>query len=216
MEGMRRLRELIFPSLMQHRFAADRLYNQLFNLKFSAKQFARQSKKSEKKERAERLKIKQAIERQNVDGAKIYAQNAIRERTHQLNYMRLASRIEGVAARLDAAIRMRSVTSTMASIVATMDRALQSMDMSRIASVMDQFERQFEDLDVQSTYVEGAMAQSDASSVPGAQVDELISQVADEYHLSLGAALATTPSRSPAAASTTDDLTARLEKMRAV
>ena len=77
--------------------------NQLFNLKFASKTLVRQSKKCEKDEKAEKKKLKQAIEKQNVEGAKIYAQNAIRKKNEGMNYLRLSSRIDAVASRLDTA-----------------------------------------------------------------------------------------------------------------
>lgn len=45
-----------------------------------------------------------------MEGARIYAQNAIREKNQSLNYLRLSSRIDGVASRVEQAIRMRTVT----------------------------------------------------------------------------------------------------------
>jgi hypothetical protein len=52
---------------------------------------------------------------------------------------------------------------------------------AQITAVMDQFEKQFEDLDVQSEYIEQAMSQSTSLSTPVDQVDTLISQVAEEH-----------------------------------
>lgn len=94
----------------------------MFNLKFSAKQFEKMSKKCEKNEKAQKLKLKQArifnqvlftlkaIEKGNVEGARIYAQNAIREKNQALNYLRLASRIDAVASRVESAVRMKQVS----------------------------------------------------------------------------------------------------------
>eukprot|EP00798_Chlamydomonas_sp_ICE-L_P028585 gene28584-31753_t len=48
----------------------------IFNLKFTAKQLSKSAVKCEKEEKSEKLKIKKAIEKGNVEGAKIYAQNA--------------------------------------------------------------------------------------------------------------------------------------------
>jgi len=195
--------------------------NHLFNLKFAARQFEKQSKKSEKNERAQKLKLKQAIEKGNMDGARIYAQNAIRERNQVLNYLRLGSRIDAVAARLETAIRMRSVTQSMASIVRGMDVALQSMDMQKITMVMDKFEQQFEDLDVQATYVENSMNQTTALSTPPEQVDALIAQVAEEHGLEVGEKMSSSvrvPSSKPIArepaAAESDDLVQRLNKLK--
>ncbi|XP_030945699.1 ESCRT-related protein CHMP1A-like [Quercus lobata] len=70
-------------------------------LKFTSKSLQRQAKKCEKEEKSEKLKIKKAMEKGNIDGARIYAKNAIRKRTAQMNYLRLASRLDAVVARLD-------------------------------------------------------------------------------------------------------------------
>jgi charged multivesicular body protein 1 len=49
--------------------------------------------------------------------------------------------------------------------------------------VMEKFEQQFEDMDVQTSYMESSIGQSTASTTPQDQVDELIRQVADENGL---------------------------------
>ena len=49
--------------------------------------------------------------------------------------------------------------------------------------VMEKFEGQFEDLDVQTSYMEGAMGDSATISTPQDQVDLLMNQVADEAGL---------------------------------
>lgn len=50
---------------------------------------------------------------------------------------------------------------------------------------MDKFETQFENLDVQTEYMENSMGQTTAITTPGDQVDELMQQVADEHSLQL-------------------------------
>ena len=71
----------------------------LFQLKFTAKQLVRSSKKCEKNEKTQRKKIKKAIEQGNMEGARIYATNAIREKKQALNFLKLSSRIDGVRVR---------------------------------------------------------------------------------------------------------------------
>ena len=85
----------------------DKLLDQIFNLKFTSKQLVRQSHKCGKEEKSEKLKVKKAIEKGNIDGAKIYAQNAIRKKTETLNYLRLASRLDAVVSRLDTQAKMQ-------------------------------------------------------------------------------------------------------------
>ena len=72
------------------------LENQLFQLKFTSKQLARLSKKCEKEDKQEKEKIKKCLEKDNHDGARIHAQNAIRQKNNAQNYLRLSSRVDAV------------------------------------------------------------------------------------------------------------------------
>jgi charged multivesicular body protein 1 len=152
-------------------------------LKFTSKQFERSSKKAEKDERLEKKKVKLAIEKGNLEGARIHAQNAIRKKNEAINYLRLASRIDAVSSRVDTAIKMNSITKSMGGVVKGMDKVLMSMDVDKIAKIMDTFEQQFENLDVTSKYMEDSMAQSTTLTTPEDQVTSLMAQVADEYGL---------------------------------
>lgn len=109
----------------------DKLLDQIFNLKFTSKQLNKQSQKSAKEEKAERLKVKKAIEKGNLDGAKIYAQNAIRKKNESLNYLRLASRLDAVVSRLDTQAKMQSVNKSMAGIVKALDKSLASNNLEQ-------------------------------------------------------------------------------------
>lgn len=204
----------------------DKLMDQIFNLKFTSKQLVRTSRKCEKEKKAEKLKVKKAIEKGNMDGAKIYAQNAIRKKNEELNYLRLASRLDAVVSRLDTQAKMNVINKSMAGIVKALDQALASNNLDRVASTMDQFERQFENLDVQSEFVQNAMNAQAAMSTPEDDVNNLLQQVADEHGLevNLGLPNAATASavaapvatqQQPVAAGDLDnDLSARLAQLR--
>lgn len=112
----------------------DKLLDQIFNLKFTSKQLNKQSQKSSKEEKAERLKVKKAIEKGNLDGAKIYAQNAIRKKNESLNYLRLASRLDAVVSRLDTQAKMSSVNKSMAGIVKALDKSLASNNLEQASA----------------------------------------------------------------------------------
>ena len=59
-------------------------------------------------------------------------------------------------------------------------QALASNNLEKVASTMEQFERQFENLDVQSQFVEGAMNNQANLSTPEEDVNMLMQQVS--YH----------------------------------
>lgn len=192
----------------------------LFNLKFAAKELERNSKKCEKEEKAEKLKLKRAIQKNNMEGAKIHAENAIRQKNQALNYLRMASRIDAVASRVQTAVTTKKVTQSMAGVVKSMDSAMKSMNLEKISALMDKFEKQFEDLDVQSSYMENAMSSTTTVTVPQNDVDNLMQQVADEAGLELNMELPTggtgTLTNMTAASTEQDELTARLAKLRQV
>jgi charged multivesicular body protein 1 len=81
------------------------LSDDLITFKLTSKQMARSAKKCEKNQSINKEKLKKAIEQGNMEGAKIYAQNVIREKNQALNFLRLGSRIDAVASRLETAIR---------------------------------------------------------------------------------------------------------------
>lgn len=88
------------------------------------------------------------------EGARIYAENAIREKNQALNFLRLSSRIDAVSSRLETAVRMQQVSAAMGQTVQGMSNAMKSMEVESISKTMAQFEKQFEDMDVRSKYME--------------------------------------------------------------
>ncbi|GAU96554.1 hypothetical protein RvY_07984 [Ramazzottius varieornatus] len=176
----------------------------LFQLKFSSKQLERFAKKSEKDQAVQQQKVKKALQSQNIEGARIYAENAIRKKNEGLNFLKMAGRVDAVASRVQSAMMMKSVAQNIGMVSKALDKAMQSMDLEKIQKVMDQFEHQFEDLDVRTQVMDSAMSGATTLSTPMDQVDQLIHQVAEENGLEVMAQLANaTPGTAvPTAAST--------------
>merc|ERR1712002_968113 len=157
----------------------------LFNLKFAAKELERNSKKCDKEEKAEKLKLKKAIEKGNMEVAKIHAENAIRQKNQSLNFLRMSARIDATASRVQSALTTKKVSKSMEGVVKGMSAAMKSMNLEKISGLMDQFEKEFEDLDVQTSVMEGAMSQTTATNIPQDAVEGLMKQAADEAGLEL-------------------------------
>mmetsp|Transcript_27759 Transcript_27759/g.84734 ORF Transcript_27759/g.84734 Transcript_27759/m.84734 type:complete len:208 (-) Transcript_27759:321-944(-) len=195
------------------------MHKQLFDLKFTSRQFEKMAAKSTKQEREELLKVKKALESGNMDIARIHGQNAIRIRNTGTNYLRLASRMDAVASRVEAAVKMKQVTKQMSGVVKGMDKVLATMDLEKIAAVMDQFEKSFDSLDLTSATVEGAMGSVTATSIPEDEVDALINQQSELLSLDVRSRVADA-SRAPVAQqqiqqSQEDELEKRLKALRA-
>lgn len=71
----------------------------------------------------------------NMEGAKTYAQNAIRKKSEALNYLQLASRLDAVVARLEQQSKMSHVSRNMAGIVKTLNKTLQNAPLEKMVVV---------------------------------------------------------------------------------
>ncbi|CAH8542572.1 unnamed protein product [Heterobilharzia americana] len=99
-----------------------------------------------------------------------------------------------------------------------MEDAAKSMDMEKVSNLMDRFEAEFENMDIQSKLVSSSLANTMSITTPENEVQGLINQVADETGIELNQELDTTTPRSlsvaPISAEEEDGLTQRLARLR--
>lgn len=126
--------------------------------------------------------------------------------------------INSCFSRVQTALQTRKVTNSMAGVVKAMDAAMKGMNLEKISGLMDKFETQFEDLDVQSSVMENTMNSTVTTSVPQNDVDSLMQRVADEAGLELNMELPAGPSstigQSTQVSQEQDELTQRLARLR--
>lgn len=78
------------------------------------------------------------------------------------------------------AATQKRVTQSMSGVVKAMESALRSMNLEKVQNLMDRFEKDFENLDVQSATMEGSMTATTTLNAPQAQVNALIQEAADK------------------------------------
>ncbi|KAI3802727.1 hypothetical protein L1987_30868 [Smallanthus sonchifolius] len=81
-----------------------------------------------------------------------------------MNYLRLASRLDVVVARLDTLAKMNTINKLMGSIVKSLESTLAIGNLQKMSETMDQFERQFVNMEVQAEFMESSMAGSTSMS----------------------------------------------------
>ncbi|XP_073920498.1 charged multivesicular body protein 1B2-like isoform X2 [Castor canadensis] len=153
--------------------------------KFAAKELNKNAKKCDKEETTEKANIKKAIQKGSTEVARIHAENAIRQKNQAINFLRMSTKIDAVAARVQTAVTMGKVTKSMTDVVKSMDATLKSLNLQKISALMDKFEQQFETLDVQTQQMEDTMSSTTALTTPQSQVDMLLQEMADEAGLDL-------------------------------
>ncbi|KAK6153605.1 hypothetical protein DH2020_013244 [Rehmannia glutinosa] len=161
----------------------EKLLEQIVELTVTARTLQRQARKCVKDEKSQKLKVKKAIEKGNMDGARIYAEISIRKRKEQLSYLRLASQLDAVVSRLKTQERMAAISESMGSIVKSLESSLATGNLQKMSETMDQFGQQFVSMEVQAEFMERSMEGSASISTPEGEVNSLLQQVADEYGL---------------------------------
>lgn len=174
------------PPPVHHAPPPPSLQEIIFKMRFTSKTIGRQATKSQKQVGIEERKAKEAMAKNNMDGARIYAENAIRNHNEHLSYLRLQSQLEAVAGKLHAQTVRSQVSESMLEVTGTLDQALSTMDIAQIGYTMEKFIKQSEDLDLQTKYMDSAIGESTSSSTPQTQVNGLLQRIADENNLNIG------------------------------
>uniref|UniRef100_A0A7S1CTZ3 Uncharacterized protein n=1 Tax=Picochlorum oklahomense TaxID=249345 RepID=A0A7S1CTZ3_9CHLO len=162
-----------------------KLFDQIFELKYLCKQLNQHSNKCEQEEKAQKKKAKAALEKGNMEGAKIHASNAIRKKGEALNYLKLASRLDAVISRLDQQNTLSQVNKSATGITKNINRLLSSVPTEKMASNMGEFTQALENLDVATASMDDAMNKQAASMHDDAAATELLQQLADENDMNL-------------------------------
>lgn len=89
--------------------ASDKMFDMIFEFKMMAKEFEKNARKSQNEETQTKLKVKQAIEKNDMKAAQMYAADAIRKRNESKRYQTLSFKIDTVHSRLKNAYQTQKV-----------------------------------------------------------------------------------------------------------
>jgi len=125
----------------------------------------------------------------NQEVGRIHAENAIRQHSQSINFLKLAARLDSVASRLKSVQTAQLMGKNLENVSKVMGVAMQRMNLERNFDVLESFDKQCNELDTQMNILEGAMSQSTATLTPDNQVEALMQQVADEHGLDVSISL---------------------------
>eukprot|EP01025_Chloroclados_australasicus_P000637 TRINITY_DN10266_c1_g1_i1.p2 TRINITY_DN10266_c1_g1~~TRINITY_DN10266_c1_g1_i1.p2 ORF type:complete len:229 (+),score=36.93 TRINITY_DN10266_c1_g1_i1:105-689(+) len=158
----------------------NKLFDTVFELKFSAKQLNKQAQTCLKNEGLEKKKALKAMQQGNKEGAQIYASNAIRQKNDYLKFLKLAAQLDGTVSKLEAQMSMLQTNKQIGVITKQLTKMLGSNELTKAAKVMEDFDGMLDNLELQGNNMSEVMGQQVASSTPQDQVSELLDAIADE------------------------------------
>ena len=164
---------------------ADKIFDTMFEFKMMAKSMAKESKKSETQSKNLIKKVKDCIAKGDYEQAKVAASDAIRAKNQVKRYRVLSSKIDTIAQRLNSAYQNQTLTQNMENLTKQLLGAGSMMDLVKMTETMSNFEKLFDDLDVNTAMMDQVMDNVNASTVNEGEVNELIAQVAQQNGMQL-------------------------------
>ncbi len=116
-----------------------------------------------------------------MDSAKVFAETVIRNRKEALNLKRFGVKMGALAAKLESAYRTQQISETISKTVPMLQRCMQKMDTLGINSSIGEFEKVFEDLDVKTEELNGAMDNVYATTIDQGEVNNLLQEMRDAH-----------------------------------
>ena len=164
---------------------SDKMFDTMFEFKMMGKSMAKEAKKSENQNKALIKKVKDCIARGDYEQAKVAAGDAIRQKNQVRRYRVLSSKIDTIAQRLQSAYQNQQLTEKMQSLTQQMVGAGNMMDLVKMTETMANFEKLFDDLDVNSAMMDQVFDNVNAGTVNEGEVNQLIAQVAQQNGMKL-------------------------------
>ena len=164
---------------------SDKMFDTMFEFKMMGKQMAKEAKKSENQNKNLIKKVKDCIAKGDYEQAKVAASDAIRQKNQVRRYRVLSSKIDTIAQRLQSAYQNQRFTEQMQSLTQQMVGAGNMMDLVKMTETMANFEKLFDDLDVNSNMMDQVFDNVNAGTVNEGEVNQLIAQVAQQNGMKL-------------------------------
>ena len=164
---------------------SDKIFDTMFEFKMMSKSMSKESTKAESQSKALVKKVKDCIAKGDYEQAKLAASDAIRQKNMVKRYRTLSSKIDTVGQRLQAAYQNQRLTEQMQSLTNQLLGAGNAMDIVKMTETMANFEKLFDDLDVNSNMMDQVFDNVNAGTVNEQEVNQLIGQIAQQNGMKL-------------------------------
>ena len=164
---------------------SDKMFDTMFEFKMMAKSMAKESANVEKQSKALVEKVKKCIAKGDYEQAKVAASDAIRQKNMVKRYRVLSSKVETISQRLKTAYQNQRLSEQMQSLTKQLLGAGNAMDIVKMTETMSNFEKLFDDLDVNSNMMDQVFDNVNAGTVNENEVNQLIGQIAQQNGMQL-------------------------------
>ena len=180
----------------------------IVNLRLTVRRLERAQRKLERDESKMQVKMKQSIQRGDIEGARLFATDIVRSRKWELGYQKLVSRINGLIFKLERADSAASMAEEMHGVADALRSANAQLQIPDLDRVIQDMEASIDGIEESTGTLEDGIDDLLVSDTDPVEVDRLIEQTAVELGVSTQAGLPTV------GVVETDDLEAEIQKLR--
>lgn len=180
----------------------------IVNLKLTVRRLERAQRKLERDEARIQLKMKQAIQRGDMESARLFATDIVRNRKWELGYQKLISRINGLIFKLERADSAASMAEEMHGVAAALRAANAQLRIPDLDRVIMDMEQSIDGIEESTSTIEDGIDDLLVSDTDPAEVETLIQQTAAELGIETQSGLPTV------GVVETDDLEEEIQRLR--
>ncbi|KAI3875226.1 hypothetical protein MKX03_008924 [Papaver bracteatum] len=156
------------------------------------------AKEREKEVEPEKLKVKDAIEKENRREMRIHARNMVRTRQEVTNYRQVSHRLDSMVDYFDKEPEQSVVFSSVPAIVESIVSSLATGNSKKLVTTMDETEKRYFSAEVVAKFKYSSITVNRPVFMSEEEkVSNLIQKVADEYKLKVSVRLEYSPGASP-------------------
>ena len=180
----------------------------IINLRLTVRRLERAQRKLARDESKMQLKMKQSIQRGDLESARLFATDIVRSRRWEFGYQKLVSRINGLIFKLERADTAASMAEEMHGIASALRAANAQLQIPDLDRVIQDMESSIDGIEESTGTIEDGIDDLLVADSDPAEVDRLIEQTAAELGVSTQAGLPTV------GVVQTDDLEEEIQKLR--
>lgn len=160
----------------------EKMMKAVIDMKMSQKNLTRQAKKMEQAAAKAKKKLRKALEKRDVETAKIHAESAVRSQSTARSFHQMAGRVDAVCGRMKEAMATQQLTANMSKVVNGMSSALATMTPENMATNLQNFEDLSDTLEVNADFMNMMI---DKQTGPGQtnEVGGLLEEMAAELNI---------------------------------
>lgn len=156
----------------------DAMFDKIYEMKATSKQFLREANKCEANRKKYEMRIKGLLQKNDIDGAKIAAQQAISYKNQAVRMNTLGHKVGTIATKLQGAARTMAMSSTLKNLVASMPQFATIEQSANAMETLDNFEKMVDNIDVHTTMMNGVFDNMTDTASNEEEVNSLINAIA--------------------------------------